>query len=78
MESYQKKSGYNQHKNEYTQNYIRNNYRQLSIRIPINGEITREGIATAAENANTSINAYILQAVRERMEREGGVKHGND
>ena len=31
------KSGYNQRKNEYTQQYIRENYRQLSIRLPKDG-----------------------------------------
>ena len=65
-----RKSTYNQRKNVYTQEYIRNNYRQLSIRIPVDGELTRDTITNAARQAGESVNGYILQAVRERMERE--------
>ncbi len=65
-----KKSWYNQKKNEYTQNYIRSNYKQLSIRLPISGELTRDTIAAAAARAGESVNGYILQAVRDRMQRD--------
>lgn len=65
-----KKSWYNQKKNEYTQNYIRSNYKQLSIRLPISGELTRETIAEAAAKTGESVNGYILQAVRDRMQRD--------
>lgn len=63
----EKKSGYNEKKNKYTQKYIKENYKQLSIRIPITGEITRETIAAAAAAAGESVNGYILQAVKERI-----------
>ena len=66
------KSGYNQRKNEYTQQYIRENYRQLSIRLPKDGDMTRERIAAAAAAAGESVNAYILDAVKSRMQREAG------
>ena len=67
----QKKSAYNEKHNQYTQAYIRENYKQLSIRLPKEGEITREKIAEAAEMVDLSTNAYILEAVREKMVRQG-------
>ena len=65
-----KKSVYNQRKNEYTQQYIRENYKQLSIRLPLSGDVTRETIAAAAAEKGESVNGYILQAVRDRMEKD--------
>ena len=70
MDEKKKKSFYNEHKNQYTQEYIRQNYKQLSIRLPKEGPITRETIADAASAAGESVNGYILGAVRERMEKE--------
>ena len=69
MDEKKKKSFYNEHKNQYTQEYIRQNYKQLSIRLPKEGPITRETIADAASAAGESVNGYILEAVRERMDR---------
>ena len=63
-----KQSTYNEQHNKYTQEYIRQNYRQLSIRLPKEGEVTREKIAQAAQKAGMSTNAYIVEAVRERMQ----------
>lgn len=37
-----------------------------------------ELIRTAAAKAGQSTSAYILQAVRERMEREGGESHDRE
>ena len=70
MADEKKKSGYNQRKNEYTQNYIHSNYKQLSIRLPVSGDLTRDAIAQAARASGESVNGYILQAVRERIARE--------
>lgn len=61
---------YNQKKNEYTQQYIRDNYKQLSIRLPITGDVTRDTIAAAAAEHGESVNGYIVQAVRDRMEKD--------
>lgn len=66
-----KKSVYNQRRNIYTQEYIREKYRQLSIRLPKEGEITREKIAEAAKDVGLSTNAYIVEAVSEKMDRQG-------
>lgn len=68
MDEKKKKSFYNEHKNQYTQEYIRQNYKQLSIRLPKEGQITRETIQEAAAAAGESVNGYILEAVRRRME----------
>lgn len=66
-EKKKRKSIYNQKKNEYTQEYIRNNYRQLSIRIREDQEPNRDQIAMAAAAAGESVNEYIMEAVRQRM-----------
>ena len=65
-----KKTSYTPKKNVYTQPHIRERYRQLSIRLPADGDLTREVIAAAAESAGYSVDAYILEAVRERMARD--------
>ena len=75
-EAAKKKRGYNQRKNEYTQKYIRENYKQLSLRVPTSGDLTRDDIARAAQEQGESVNAYILQAVRERMEWERAAERG--
>ncbi len=62
-----KKNNYSPRKNKYTQKYIHDNYKQLSIRLPIEGEITRETIAAAAKKEGYSTNAYIIQAIKEHM-----------
>lgn len=67
----EKKKAYNEKHNRYTQEYIRQNYKQLSIRLPKEGEVTREKIAEAAKEADKSTNAYIVEAVREKMIRQG-------
>ena len=64
----EKKTGYNQKKNIYTQNYIRDNYKQISIRVQKAGDLTRETMQAAADEAGESLNGYILEAVRRRME----------
>lgn len=69
MEEKKRKSSYNEKHNQYTQEYIRQNYKQLSIRLPKEGPITREAIAEAAEAVGESVNGYILEAVRRRMDR---------
>ena len=68
-----KKSEYNEKKNTYTQKYIHENYKQLSIRLPIVGDITRDTIAEAAKKKGYSVNAYILEAVdRQKRFDENG------
>ena len=64
----EKKTRYNQKKNVYVQEYIRQNYDQVSIRLPKEGEITREKIATAADRAGMSTNAFIIEGVSRMMQ----------
>ena len=71
MSEKEKKSRYNEKVNKRTQQYIKENYKQLSIRLPKEGEITREKIASAADMAGMSVNAYIIEAVKEKMDQQG-------
>ena len=64
----EKKNFYNQRKNEYTQEYIRQNYKQVVIRLPKDAGLTRERIAEAAEAAGMTVNAFIVEAVQEKIE----------
>lgn len=68
MTEEKKRTTYNQRMNKYTQEYIRKNYDQLSIRLPKEGEITRGKIAEAAASIGMSTNAFIVDAVRQRIQ----------
>ena len=48
--------------------YEKNNYDKVLLRMP-QGE--RDKIKLAADAADQSLNVYILESVRERMEKEG-------
>lgn len=58
---------YNQNKNKYVQKYIHEHYKQIVLRLPTAGDVTRETIAAAAATAGASVNAFIIDAVREKM-----------
>ena len=64
----EKKNFYNQRKNEYTQEYIRQNYKQVVVRLPKDAGLTRERIAEAAAAAGMTVNAFIVEAVQEKIE----------
>ena len=59
----------------YTPNKAASNARyeatleRLLVRLP-RGEMTKAEIQAAADAAGESVNGYIVQAVRERMQRE--------
>lgn len=59
----------------YTPNKAASNARyeatleRLLVRLP-RGEVTKAEIQAAADAAEESVNGYIVQAVRERMQRE--------
>ena len=67
MEAEKKKSRYNQKKNQYVQEFIRKNYGQIMIRLPKEGEITREKVAEMAEAKGMSMNAFIIDAIRAKI-----------
>ena len=52
-------------------NYERNHYDKVLVRMPM-GE--RDKIKEAADKAGQSVNVYILEAVRDRMDREANNK----
>lgn len=60
-------SRYSEAQNKATQKYIHKSYDQISIRVRKDGDITRESIQKAADRAGLSLNAYIMEAVKEKM-----------
>ena len=50
--------------------YETKSYDKLCIRIRKDADITREDIQSAADQAGESVNAYIMEAVKKRMEEE--------
>lgn len=62
-------TGYSEAQRRSTQKYRQNKVDQLAILVP-KGE--KEQIKAAAEKAGQSISQFVLQAVRERMERDNG------
>ena len=60
---------YSEAQNKATQKYIHNSYDQISIRIRKDGEITRENIQAAADQAGLSLNSYVLEAISEKMKK---------
>lgn len=51
-----------------TQNFERRAYDKVLLRIRKDGDLTRENIAQAAEACGMSLNAFILEAVREKIQ----------
>ena len=66
-----KEMAYYKNKIKYNQKYTQQNYDQLNFRLPKTGQLTKSVITSAAEESGLSINAYIIAAVREKMERDG-------
>ena len=48
--------------------YIHNSYDQIVLRIRKDGEMTRADIQEAADHDGKSLNQFILDAVREKIE----------
>lgn len=67
-----RKGTYCERLNKYTQNYVRENYEQIIFRLTKSAGISKDEIAAAAAAAGESVNAYILDAVKSRMQREAG------
>ena len=53
-----------------TTKYERNNYDKVTIRLRRDADLTRDKLQEAADAARESVNAYIIEAIRQRMERE--------
>lgn len=56
---------YNERHKEYTSKYIADNYDTMKVRCK---KGYKEEIKAAADQAGESVNAYVMEAVRRRME----------
>ena len=69
----EKKSIYNERHNRYTQEYIHKKYDQIVLRLPKEGKdgvITRDIIIEVARKSGESVNSYIIEAVKKRIETD--------
>ena len=70
MAEEKKKRSYSQAQNKATQKYIHNAYDQIILRVRKDTEPTRATITQAAADSGMSLNAYIMEAISERMSRD--------
>ena len=49
--------------------YMKENYDEIKVRV---AKGQRERIKAAADSSGQSVNGYIVEAVNEKMERDGG------
>lgn len=68
MSEDQKKRNYTQAQNKATQKYIKNNYETLYIRTRKDDEINKAVITEKANAANESVNEYVLNSVKRRIQ----------
>lgn len=55
-----------------TTKYESKAYDKITFRVRKDGELSKDNITAYAEKVGESLNAYIYEAVRQRMERDGG------
>lgn len=60
---------YSEKSKQYTTEYVKNHYERVLVRLK-SDEMSRDDIKAAADSAGESVNAYIIEAIRQRMERE--------
>ena len=65
----EKKNRYSQAQNKATQKYIHNSYDQIVIRVRKDTEPTRATITQAAADSGQSLNAFIMDAITEKMNK---------
>lgn len=51
-----------------TTKYEHNNYDKVTLRLRRDADLTRDRLQEAADAAGESLNSYIMEAVRRRME----------
>lgn len=73
-----KKRSYTQAQNKATQKYIHNSYDQIVLRVRKDTEPTRATITQAAAESGQSLNAFIMEAISEKMKKakEGSKNNG--
>lgn len=57
-----------------TTKYERNNYDKVTLRLRRDADLTRDKLQEAADAAGESLNAYVMEAVRRRMESDAEEK----
>ena len=53
-----------------TTKYEHNNYDKVTLRLRRDADLTRDKLQEASDAAGESVNAYVMEAVRRRMEEE--------
>lgn len=60
---------YNEKSKKYTTDYVKEHYERILLRLKTD-ELSRDEIRSAADAAGESVNTYIVEAVRRRIEEE--------
>lgn len=60
---------YNEKSKKYTTDYVKEHYERILLRLKTD-ELSRDEIRSAADAAGESVNTFIVEAVRRRMEEE--------
>lgn len=63
---------YTQAQNKASQRYAKKAYDQTLIRFRKDGDMTLDAVREAAERSGESLQGFILDAIREKMERLNG------
>lgn len=60
---------YNEKSKKYTTDYVKEHYERVLLRLKTD-ELSRDDIRSAADQVGESVNTYIVEAVRRRMESD--------
>ena len=60
---------YSEKSKKYTTDYVKEHYERILLRLKTD-ELSRDEIRSAADAAGESVNTYIVEAVRIRIEEE--------
>lgn len=60
---------YNEKSKKYTTDYVKEHYERILLRLKTD-ELSRDEIRSAADEAGESVNTFIVEAVRRRIEEE--------
>ena len=60
---------YSEKSKKYTTDYVKEHYERILLRMKTD-ELSRDEIRSAADAAGESVNTYIVEAVRRRIEEE--------
>lgn len=60
---------YNEKSKKYTTDYVKEHYERILLRLKTD-ELSRDEIRSAAYAAGESVNTFIVEAVRRRIEEE--------